>query len=278
MATPTFTADSLPGAVGPIGVEVRAARRDRAAPAVVLVPGYKSFPSWGFYPPTAERLARAGFTAVTVNLSGSGADENGEFTRLDRFARNTFAAEIADLATVLDALSAGALRLGPPTGVGLLGHSRGGVAVLANAVRQEVHALVTWSAISTVVRWDPATRAEWRRRGRLDVLNTRTGQVMPVGLALLDEVEQDADGSLDLARLAGAVRVPWLLVHGEADESVPLAEGRSLAAASGSRETLVVEVEGAGHTFGAVHPWGGPTPAFDRVLSETVAWFARYLP
>ena len=109
MATPSLTTHALPGALGPIGVLVRSARRDRAGPAVVMIPGFKSFPTWGFYPPTADRLARAGFTAVTINLSGSGADEHGEFTRLDRFARNTFGAEIEDVATVLERLGSGGL-------------------------------------------------------------------------------------------------------------------------------------------------------------------------
>lgn len=277
MATPSLTTHSLPGAVGPIGVEVRTARRARPGPAVVLVPGFKSFPAWGFYPFTGDRLARAGCAAVTVNLSGSGADERGEFTRLDRFARNTFGAEIEDLAAVLEALGRGDLGVAAPSSLGLLGHSRGGVAVLANAGRPEVRALVTWSTIASVVRWDAGTRAEWRRLGQLDVPNVRTGQTMAVGLALLDEVERDAGGALDLDRLARAVRVPWLIVHGTADESVAFAEGRALAGASGTPDTRFVEVDGAGHTFGIAHPWAGSTPAFDRVLSETVAWFARHL-
>jgi pimeloyl-ACP methyl ester carboxylesterase len=277
VATPSLTTHALPGALGPIGILVRAARRDRPGPAVVVVPGFKSFPTWGFYPPTADRLARAGFTAVTINLSGSGADEHGEFTRLDRFARNTFGAEIRDVDTVLESLGSGGLGVAAPTAVGLLGHSRGGVAVLANAGRPEVRAVVTWSAISSVVRWDAGTRAEWRKRGALDIPNMRTGQTMTVGLALLDEVERDAQNVLDLDRLAGAVPVPWLIIHGTADESVAFTEGRALAAASGAPGKRFVEVEGAGHTFGATHPWAGSTPAFDQVLSETVGWFTRHL-
>ena len=41
---------------------------------------------------------------------------------------------------------------------------------------------------------------------------------------------------------------------------------------------LIRRLEGAGHTFGIVHPWQGPTPMFDRVLSESLAWFATHLP
>lgn len=276
MATPSLTSCELPGALGPIRVDVRAAERGGARPAVVAVHGFKGFKDWGFFPPAAERMARAGFTAVTFDLSGSGV-ENGEFTRPGRFARNTYRAEFADLAAVLDALGRGDLGVAPPPAVGLLGHSRGGAAVLANAGRAEVRALVTWAAIASVIRWDEATRARWRSDGRLDVVNARTGQSLPLGLEPLDEIEREGDGALDLARLAEAVAVPWLIVHGTDDDSVSFLDAELLAEASDRESTTLLAVEGAGHTFGVVHPWQGPTPMFDRVLADTVAWFAARL-
>ena len=276
MATPTLTRHQVPGTLGPIELDLRAARRDTPAPAVVLVHGFKGFKDWGFFPATAERLARAGFTSVAIDLSGSGV-ERGEFTRPERFFRNTHRAEAADLAAVLDALQGGALDLAPPTSVGLLGHSRGGASVLANAGRPGVGALVTWAAIASVLRWDQATRARWRTEGRLDVVNTRTGQVLPVGLELLEEVEREHDGALDLERLAEAVAVPWLIVHGTEDESVSFLDAELLAEASDRPGTKLLAIEGAGHTFGVAHPWVGPAPMFDRTLSETLEWFARHL-
>ena len=47
----------------------------------------------------AERLALAGYTAVAYNASGSGVDDSGEFVWPERFGRNTFSAELADLGT-----------------------------------------------------------------------------------------------------------------------------------------------------------------------------------
>ncbi len=276
MATPTLTRHQVAGALGPIEVDVRAARRDAPGPAVVLVHGFKGFKDWGFFPPTAERLARAGFIAVAIDLSGSGV-EGGEFTRPDRFFRNTFRAETADLAAVLDALASGGLGVPAPSSVGLLGHSRGGACVLANAGRPGVRALVTWAAIASVLRWDEATREQWRADGKLDVVNARTGQVLPVGLDLLEEVEREHAGQLDLERLAGAVAVPWLVVHGTEDDSVSFLDAEVLALASDRATTKLLAIEGAGHTFGVTHPWTGPAPMFDRVLADTLQWFARHL-
>jgi alpha-beta hydrolase superfamily lysophospholipase len=276
MATPTLTRHELPGALGPLHVDVRAAHRGAARPAVVLVHGFKGFKDWGFFPAAAERLARAGFTAVSFDLSGSGV-ERGEFVHTDRFARNTHRAEIDDLAAVLEALAHGDLGVAPPSSVGLLAHSRGAACALADAGRAGIRALVTWAGIATVLRWDAATRARWRADGRLDVVNARTGQVIPIGLGLLDEIEREHAGALDLERLAADVTVPWLIVHGTADESVSFLDAELLAEASGRPSTKLLAIEGAGHTFGVVHPWQGAPPAFEAVLTETLAWFAAHL-
>src|ERR1041385_6803317 len=115
MATPSLTESTLPGALGEILITVRAGGRDSPRPAVVLVHGFKGFRSWGFFPTLADRLARAGFTAITYSASGSGVDAAGEFVHPDRFGHNTYSAELADLRTMLTALWAGELGVVPPS-------------------------------------------------------------------------------------------------------------------------------------------------------------------
>lgn len=275
MATPTLTTHTVPGALGDIFVDVRAAGRATTRPAVVIVHGFKGFKDWGMFPPLADRLARAGFTAVSFNMSGSGVDAAGEPTLAPRFARNTYGAELADLGAVLDALQHGRFGTLPPTAVGLVGHSRGGgVAVLQTARDPRVRSLVTWAAIADVVRWDAAERAAWRQRGHLDVTNARTGQRIPLSTDVLDEIESNASG-LDIERAASAVQVPWLIIHGAADESVPAGEAVTLLRASGRPSTRLLTVPGAGHTFGAGHPWApADDAAIHTVIDETVQWLA----
>ncbi len=276
MATPTLTRHELPGALGPIAVDVRAGGRQEARPAAVVVHGFKGFKDWGMFPPFAERLARAGISAVSLDVSGAGVDATGAFAHPDRFARNTFSAEVSDVTAVLDALARGDLGVAPPTHIGLVGHSRGGgVAVLVAASDARVRALVTWAAISTVRRWDDATVARWRREGKLDVVNVRTGDVLPLGTAVLDDIAANAAGPLDIPAAAARVTAPWLVVHGAADEAVPLAEGERLVAANPGAGWL--PVAGAGHTFGARHPWAGSTPELEQVFRESVTWLGRHL-
>jgi pimeloyl-ACP methyl ester carboxylesterase len=275
MATPTLTRHRLPGVLGEILVDVRAGGRGSPRPAVVVIHGFKGFKDWGLWPALAERLARAGLSAVTFNLSGSGVDDSGEFVYPERFGHNTFSAELQDLRRVTDALAGGELGVVPPSAVGLLGHSRGGgVAVLHTVTDARIKALATWAAISTVERWPVAQRAAWRSAGLDEVKNVRTGQVLPLYPDVLDDIERNA-AALDIEAAAERVAVPWLIVHGTEDEAVALAEGERLAAAAPGARFLAVE--GAGHTFGAVHPWRGATPALERVEDTTLAFFAETL-
>jgi dienelactone hydrolase len=263
--------------LGPILIDVRAGGRLSPRPAVIVLAGFKGFKDWGMFPPLAERLARAGFTAITPNLSGSGVDDAGEFTLPDRFGRNTFTAELEDSRTVIDALIRGELGVPAPSAVGLVGHSRGGgVGVLLTAEDTRIRALVTWAAIATVERWPPDQRTEWRQAGRIEVRNARTGQVLPLYTDVLDDIERNRS-VLDIEAAAQRIRVPWLLIHGSADESVRFGEAELLKEASSSESTTLLRIDGGGHTFGAAHPWRSSTPELDTVFDASLAWLAAHL-
>jgi len=277
MATPSLSKFQLPGAVGEILIDVRAADRASPAPAVLVLHGFKGFKDWGMFPPFAERLARSGFVTVSFNVSGSGVDDEGRFAWPERFGHNTFTAEQADIAAVLDALDTGALGTPRPTSVGIVGHSRGGgMAVLAAHRHPRFGALVTWSAVATVERWSAAQRKEWREKGRLDVVNSRTGQVLPMYTDVLDDVEAHAGDLLDIPAAAAALHLPWLIVHGEEDESVPFSEAELLAREAGPHARLL-PIPGAGHTFGAVHPFAGTTPGLEQVFDATATFLGTNL-
>src|SRR5919106_4763012 len=102
MATASLSRHRLPGVLGELLVDVRAGGRDSPRPAIVVVHGWKGFKDWGMFPPLAERLARAGFATATFNLSGSGVDDRGELVWPERFARDTFTAELQDLGVVME--------------------------------------------------------------------------------------------------------------------------------------------------------------------------------
>jgi pimeloyl-ACP methyl ester carboxylesterase len=229
------------------------------------------------FPPFAERLARAGFASISVNLSGSGADDSGAFAWPERFGHNTFSAELTDLTRVLDAVQGGHLGLRPPSTVALVGHSRGGgMGILLAARDARIRTLVTWAAISTVDRW-PNQAQEWRARGRIDILNTRTREVLPLYTDVLDDVERHRSGALHILGAATRLAVPWLLIHGGADTSVPRSEAEHLAQATGSRARLLL-IPDADHTFGTRHPYQGSTEQFEKAQDATLDWLGAALP
>jgi dienelactone hydrolase len=176
------TAFEIPNRIGlPLRGDVRCPDLGARLPVVVICHGFKGFKDWGFFPYVAERLSQAGFLAVSFNFSGAGVGADLQnFTELDRFATDTISAQVDDLGCVLDAVTDGSIGSGRADlqRIALLGHSRGGgIAILRAHEDRRVRAVVTWAGISNVDRWTPAEAREWRQRGFVEVVNTRTGQV-----------------------------------------------------------------------------------------------------
>jgi pimeloyl-ACP methyl ester carboxylesterase len=140
-----------------------------------------------------------------------------------------------------------------------------------------VRTLVTWAAISSVERWSPAEQQAWRAAGTKDIVNARTGERLPLSTDVLDDIGRHANGRLDVLAAAARIAVPWLVVHGGDDEAVSPLEAQALRGASPRDTTALLTVEGAGHTFGAVHPWKGSTPELERVFDASLAHLAASL-
>lgn len=266
-----------PGRVVRVVVEAPAGHREAGTPRphVLVMHGFKGFLGWGFFPELSRRLARAGLVAVRLNASGCGVGVDLEnFTELEAFERDTATRQLEDLDRVR-ALVLEELPRVDADGLGAFGHSRGGAGVLLHAARHgDYRAVVTWASLDTYDRFDAGTKASWREQGFLPVVNARTGQVLRMGLAALEDVEDNAE-DLDVVAACRRLEAPTLLFHGTADESVEPAASERLAAALANGELVLVE--GAGHTFGARHPLGEISADLERVLEGTVAHFARYL-
>ena len=260
-----------------VRADVRRPARGDPRTAVIVAHGFKGFKDWGFFPHLCECLARDGHLVVSFNFSLNGTGPNlVDFTDLDAFGRNTLSREQDDLHWMLDRTLAGEWSGGrAPAAVGLLGHSRGGGgSILTAAKHLGVSALVTWAAVSTFQRWGEEHVEDWTTGGVTYIANARTGQRMPLYRALWDDLRENAAG-LDVMAAAAAVRVPWLVVHGDEDATVPVEEARRLARAGRSARLKVIT--GSGHTFEAVHPPAGTTPGLEAAVEATLQHFRESL-
>ena len=245
--------------------------------AVVICHGFKGFREWGFFPAMARAVAAKGHAAVSFDFSHNGVGEDGvAFSGLYLFARQTHSRDVDEIRMVLEALRSGGLMPKPPRRIGLLGHSRGGgEAVLAAAEDGGVDALVTWNAIATVHRWSEEQLARWRHGESVEIVNARTREVMPIGPGYLRDLEENTE-RLDIRRAAGQLTLPWLIVHGEADTSVPADDARTLWDMAGENAELLL-IEDADHTFGSRHPYPGATDALRTATEATLEWFGTHL-
>ena len=276
----TETAIVLENEAGlPVRGDLRVPEGVGSFPVIVIVHGFKGFKDWGMFPPTASRLTERGFATLAINTSMNGVGEKPEeFTELEKFAKNTPRREVKDVRRALDAIGSGELSAPLDAGrIGLLGHSKGGGAVLLTAsVDDRVRCLVTWSSIATFYRNTDRALAEWREKGRLEIPNLRTGQILWQDLEVLEDLEASRE-EYDLEAACRRIRVPLLAVHGANDEAVDAGDAEKIVAWAGSAEKRTEIVPKTGHTFGTAHPWPGPNPAWERAVAVTAEWFERWL-
>jgi pimeloyl-ACP methyl ester carboxylesterase len=236
---------------------------------------------WGFFPYLAELLADRGFTVVRFNFSGTGMRPGDDLvTDLSAFSIASHSKDLDELNILLDNLGSGiAQGRIDQNKIGLFGHSRGGgTAILAagqSESRDRLKSLVTWSAVSTFDRLTDDQKTSWRQQGTLPITNARTGQELSINPIVLDDLEGQST-RLDILAAASRCRAPWLIVHGEIDETVPVGEADQLAG-KGSKIAHLTTIAGATHTFGATHPMKGPTPQLIEALNATQTWFRKTL-
>lgn len=245
------------------------------SPGIVYAHGLKGFKDWGFVPYCGDFFARKGFRFLAFDFSHNGVSEGqpGEISDLDAFEANTYSLEISELHQVLAWMKA---QYAAP--LGLVGHSRGGgMALLAAAHQAPADALATWAAISTVERWTEASFQQGLQQGYLETLNQRTGQRLRIGAALLEEVSRYGKTRLNILEAAKSLDIPLLILHGEADSSVPMHEAEQLNLYANPALAQYRLIPGGDHTFGARHPFAGSTPALELALAHTLSFFQQHL-
>ena len=188
-----------------------------------------------------QGLARSGIASLRFSFSGNGAS-GGDF--MD----STISKEVEDLDVVLNALNNHA--------VCYIGHSMGGaVGVLHASCKKGIKFLVSLAGMVH-------TKAFARRE--FGMLTPGAGYMWDEPGCPLSKAYMDDMARLDtLVDCAKQITVPWLLVHGTADDVVPIQDSHDIFAKAGQPKQLI-EIEGSNHVFG-----GEFTPI---MVEKVVAW------
>jgi len=188
----------------------------------------------------SEFLPAAGFNLFLFDYRGYGQSEGSARKRQDL---------IADTHAALDALLA--RDDVNPQRIGLFGHSLGGsVGLNVMADRPEIRAAVITSAFTS-----------WREMAASAVGGGRPG---PIARSLAALFIKDSCRPIDaIAR----IERPILILHGDADRTVPVTHGRRLAAACPGAE--LIELPGGDHN--------DLRDTHLRAETEPIAFFRRHL-
>ena len=216
--------------------------RARSDLVAVVAHGVTSHHDRPYLATLCDALAAAGIASLRFSFAGNGRSEG-------LFAAATISKEIADLGSVLDALHG--------RRVACIGHSMGAaVCALRAATDPRITALVSLAGMIDV-RGFCERHFEGLVPGR-DLMFGRAGCV------LSDAFLSDARQIGTLLPVAQRIRVPWLLVHGDRDELVPLADSEAAATACALAELRVLA--GCDHRF---------TGCEAAMVDAVVPWVAR---
>lgn len=179
----------------------------------------------------AEGLATLGWPCLRISYSGNGESEG-------RFEDSCITKEIGDLQAVMDMV--------PDTAkIAYVGHSMGGaVGVLTAARDLRIRALVSLAGMTHTAAFvarefadiTPGEGCMWEDEN------------FPLSKTYVDDLNH-IESTIPAAE---AVIQPWLLIHGDADDVVPVQDGRDAFEAA-TCEKKWLEIPGAGHSFDPVN-------------------------
>ena len=174
-------------------------------------------------------LAKAGIPALRFSFSGNGGSEG-------RFEDSCISKEVEDLGAVIDAVHGAGRR------IVYVGHSMGGAVGVKRAVMDDrIELLVSLAGMVHTKKFaevefgeeTPGTGFMW---GKEDC---------PLSQNFVDDMNHIGT----VIGLAASVPVPWLLVHGTADDVVPIGESQEIMEHANADSTELFVIEGCDHVF-----------------------------
>ncbi|MCC5926393.1 MAG: alpha/beta fold hydrolase [Bacteroidetes bacterium] len=254
-------------------------------PVLLFLHGFKGFKDWGTFPDAFFEMARQDYAVLAMNVSHGGVPPNADtFEHADLFRTQTIGQEIQDIKTVVAAVKSGVISkqagISNVYPLGIIGHSRGGTtAVLAACEIDEISCLVAWAPVANILDfWSEEMKSTWQQGNDVVITNARTGEELPIGPQLYEEIATNPGMFNALDRIK-SLYIPCLFIHAADDETVPHRHSQLLLEACAGFDKEKLLLDKGGHTFGSAHPYTADElpPEFAQVVDQTIRWFQTYM-
>jgi dipeptidyl aminopeptidase/acylaminoacyl peptidase len=220
----------------------------QGAPCIIASHGFESSKDGTKWQALAPRLAEAEFTCLRFNYRGCG---SGEDKSEGQFEDTTLSGRIKDYTAAINFVETVGVD---STRLGAVGSSFGGMVALA-AGDSRIKSMVT---LATPARFQTPTKEQLAA----EYLELPSGKRLKTG------VFHDAQ-KYNIHQSIAKIGCPVLIIHGSADEMIPLEDARSLYDSAREPKQLVI-IEGGRHDL--------KEPEYlDRILNLIIDWFQRYL-
>ena len=252
------------------------------APLLIFCHGYKGFKDWGAWNLLSQTFSDTGVAVVKFNFSHNGGtiEQPIDFPDLEAFGNNNYTIELEDLNQVLNWVESNYAK--HPyidiSNIILVGHSRGGGIVTIKAAEDpRIKKLVSLAGVSDFKsRFPKGLDLEaWESDGVRFIMNGRTKQQMPHYYQFYENFIAN-ETRLTIQVAAESLKLPHLIIHGDADTSVDVKE--ALALHTWHSESQLVLLKGANHVFGSSHPWTfNELPLYLQQIRSRISHFINNL-
>jgi pimeloyl-ACP methyl ester carboxylesterase len=198
-------------------------------------------------------LVAGGFKVLRFDFSGNGQSEG-------IFSESSYSKQIAEMKSAASFISAAEVSW-----LGLAGHSMGAmVALLAAAEMDKVRAVCTFAAKATALHTthflNLSQLQELQSTGRVSFASR--GRNLELTAAFLADAAK-----YELSNLLPSLLQPWLIVHGDQDELIPLEDAHRLYQYRPVNTELAI-IKGADHMF-------SQDLQRQKVVDLVAEWFTR---